>query len=521
MRFLFVVTLALAPLAVATDARGQTNPLLLSFDELAALSSTPNPQGVLADRVARLLTTPFVENAGGSIRPHRPLVNGLGPVLRVAYWNIERGRSFDAIRQAFTGPATFTTLTASAAQPSRNGLYSELDVLKNSDIVVLNEVDLGMKRTGYRDVARDLARALGMHYAYAVEFIEVDRLLDLGLESVALQDGDVQRAVNAALAVDRGRFRGLHGNAILSRYPIRRARIVRLPAGYDWYGEEMRAISRLEAQKRWTAATLFKERVTREVRHGGRMALVADLEIPEAPTGCVTVVSVHLENRCAPACRRRQMEALLAELRDVPHPVVVAGDLNTSGTDATPTSVRREVVRRLGNHRFWTDQAVRYINPVSIPQLLLAPARWFHRHLDPTTRHVPLVWRNEARGLFSRIEKFRFADGGAFDFRGDALRTVRGKAGTLANSNQRGKKGFEPTFSFERTYGGVLGHMKLDWMLVKPFIQHPRDTSQSYRLAPHFPRTMRALNEFIDGRISDHAPLTVDLPLLEPERLPQ
>ena len=118
------------------------------------------------------------------------------------------------------------------------------------------------------------------------------------------------------------------------------------------------------------------------------------------------------------------------------------------------------------------------------------------------------------------METFRFADGGAFDFRGDAQRTVRGRAGTLANSNQRGPKGFEPTFSFERTYGGVLGHMKLDWIFIKPFIQHPRDKGQSCRLAPHFPRTMRALKEAIEDRISDHAPLTVDLPLQEPANRP-
>lgn len=39
---------------------------------------------------------------------------------------------------------------------------------------------------------------------------------------------------------------------------------------------------------------------------------------------------------------------------------------------------------------------------------------------------------------------------------------------------------------------------------------------QSYRFAPHFPVTMRELNESVPDRISDHPPITVDLPLTEP-----
>jgi len=33
-------------------------------------------------------------------------------------------------------------------------------------VVVLNEVDWGLKRTNYRNVARDLALAMHMNYAY-------------------------------------------------------------------------------------------------------------------------------------------------------------------------------------------------------------------------------------------------------------------------------------------------------------------------------------------------------------------
>jgi len=42
--------------------------------------------------------------------------------------------------------------------------------MKQADVLLLNEVDWGMKRTDYHNVAEDLAAALGMNYAYGVEF---------------------------------------------------------------------------------------------------------------------------------------------------------------------------------------------------------------------------------------------------------------------------------------------------------------------------------------------------------------
>jgi hypothetical protein len=38
----------------------------------------------------------------------------------------------------------------------------------------------------------------------------------------------------------------------------------------------------------------------------------------------------------------------------------------------------------------------------------------------------------------------------------------------------------------------------------------------SYRFAPHFGRTLKELNYGIPDRISDHSPITLDLPLNEP-----
>jgi hypothetical protein len=114
------------------------------------------------------------------------------------------------------------------------------------------------------------------------------------------------------------------------------------------------------------------------------------------------------------------------------------------------------------------------------------------------------------------VEDFRFADERAFDFSGEPERTLRGRSRTLADSNERAAKGFIPTYSFARDYGGLVGRFKLDWILVKPFVQNPRRNGQSGLFAPYFPETMRALNESVNDRICDHAPMTVDLPLKEP-----
>ena len=84
------------------------------------------------------------------------------------------------------------------------------------------------------------------------------------------------------------------------------------------------------------------------------------------------------------------------------------------------------------------------------------------------------------------------------------------------NSNQRGDKGFITTYAVERTIGFV-GRFKLDWIFVRPpSLTESYDEEQPHRFAPHFGRTLRSLNEAMKDRISDHAPIMVDLPLAEP-----
>src|ERR1700684_2292901 len=79
-------------------------PEVLTFDELVTLSETDQPGTPLEEKLDRLLTTPFLNNDASAIGagPHRPTVDGIGPVLRVANWNIERGLNFDLIKLALS-----------------------------------------------------------------------------------------------------------------------------------------------------------------------------------------------------------------------------------------------------------------------------------------------------------------------------------------------------------------------------------------------------------------------------------
>jgi hypothetical protein len=178
--------------------------------------------------------------------------------------------------------------------------------------------------------------------------------------------------------------------------------------------------------------------------------------------------------------------------------------------------------RRDRRHRLTlgiAEQAVSRFHPLGIFQHALFPVRYFHSYDDPTAFHLPIPWDNREQPLFKTIEKFRFADGHSFDFRGEPDRTLPSRRRTLADSNQRGGKGFIPTYTFARNYSGLVGQFSLDWILVKPFIDNPRIPEQSYIFAPHFSTTMRELNDSVEDHISDHPPMTVDVPLSEPTNL--
>ena len=502
-------------------------PETLTFAELRTLSDEAVPAGELGMRLQRLLTTPVIDNTAAlaGAKPARPQWPGLGPLLRVAMWNIERGQEFDLVRMALTDPEALMAESARRRAEAKLELSeSQLEqarkqaaLLKETDVIILNEVDWGMTRTEYRDVARELARAAGMNYAYGVEFLEVDKLY-LGDEDIDLTDEQQEQEIRKGLLPDKEKYLGLHGSAVLSRYPIQSARIHRFRRCYDWYGKEKDEIAKLEKGRREVAEKVFLERIAREVRHGGRMALIAEIAVDESPSKKVTVIAAHLENKCVPKCRKEQMIDLLNQVRETDGPVILAGDLNTTGSDAAPVSVRREIAKRVKNPKFWAGQAVNWLSPVSIPRLFTMPANYFKNYQDPTAKSIPFVAPNREAGLFHELESFKFRDGIMFDFRGDESRTVNGRAGKLANSNQRTLKGFQPTFTFKRDLKGLAGELRLDWIFVKGLARQPDAPGESYHWAPHFGAVLEDLTNSVPDGISDHHAVVAELPLNDPGR---
>jgi len=113
------------------------------------------------------------------------------------------------------------------------------DHLRNADVVLLNEMDLGMARSDQQHTTQLLAFHLGMNFAFGLEFVE----LTLGTK--------------AEQNANRGRWNkyGVHGNAILARCKLRDARVFRdrfdvgyfsnTPMGINAHGFEKRLGARM------------------------------------------------------------------------------------------------------------------------------------------------------------------------------------------------------------------------------------------------------------------------------------
>ncbi|HTM57517.1 MAG TPA: endonuclease/exonuclease/phosphatase family protein [Candidatus Udaeobacter sp.] len=187
--------------------------------------------------------------------------------VRAVQWNIEHGNWYDQVERALLH------------HPK----------LAGADLYHFNEIDLGCARAGNRDVTADLAQALGLHSAF----------LPLYIESTLGRDDDLSTATS------NENEEGLFGNAILSRYPIGRTHIVRLPGP-------------IEIQ------------FNTEHMYGHHSALIAEIERPGAP---FVAVSAHLEVHRTRDHRAAQIHAVLEALRDEKRPVILAGDFNTHTFD--------------------------------------------------------------------------------------------------------------------------------------------------------------------------------------------
>lgn len=530
----FLLFFFLIPLSL--PAQQPSDPELLTWDELIQLYQQDVPPPALNEKLHKLLTTPFVRNtaADAGRTPLKPVVPAVGKILRVAQWNIERGLEFDAVRLAFTDSKQFNGLMedkgSKADQKTRDEIAEQLRILQQSDLIVLNEVDWGMNRTRFRNVAAELADAFGMNYAYGVEFVEVDPIT-MGLDQqVALreveeaysdphEDRDAMIAyVKQIMTPDPQRYRGLHGTAILSRYRLDNVRLIPFTTrAHDWYADEKK-ISIPEKVEGKVSVAVFKEQLVRQVRRGGRMMLLADIADPDFPSGKVTVVATHLEDVTTPANRQKELQEILDRIQPIDHPVILTGDMNTSTHTGVPVSITRALKQRFGDAKWWAEQgaaaAARYTTPFGWAYTASVGTIGLLRKVDdPTRASIPLVGDNPEAKFFRMLENFRFADGGAFDFRGDKDSSSNERDGTLANSNERSEKGFVPTSELGKSFG-LVGQYKLDWMFIRPpNLNKPKGKHEPERFAPHYGRTLRALDHSIPQRISDHNAITVDLPL--------
>ena len=178
--------------------------------------------------------------------------------LGVLMFNMERGVNLEEIRE----------------------FLRDCPDIQPFDLILANELDDACARSGNKNTARELAKAFGLSYAWGLEFIEL---------------------------VNDENEKGFHGNAVFSRWPIRRAGVIRLPEEYNWYFDRQRRI-------------------------GGRLAVFAELDVGGKPLGAV---SIHLENRTHGEGRLHQMQTILeAVRRELPDmPLILGGDLNTNTFD--------------------------------------------------------------------------------------------------------------------------------------------------------------------------------------------
>ena len=529
-QLIFLLALILCSRASAQNKQGadyirSSQPPLLNYQELVALGEQETVDPALAKKLNTLLTTPFINNEAyfAGTKPLRPDLKGLGPSLRLVEWNIERGIEFDEIKLLLTDKQGFLAKVHSEAANNSSGakvddqvLNAQMDVLQSADVLVLNEVDWGMKRSDYRAVVKDLAKALKMNWAYGVEFVEVDPKV-LGTQSFATVENETERKeLDELFSTDKTRLLGLHGTAILSRYPLRDVKLVPFKyQAYDWYNGEKK-YGAVEAGKRKGASLLFGEAIVREVRRGGRTNLIATIDVPGLQGQQVTIVAAHLENRTTPKGRVKEADELLDMLRPISNPVIIAGDMNTTGQDGSVMSIKSSVLKKVNDPAFWATQGIKYATGVG---LIMDVASFGFKTTkfqgDPTASGVPLLAANPEQGFFKELNRYRFDDGTRIDPRGDAELSVNNREGTLGNSNERASKGFVTTFALPRTISAV-GKFRLDWIFVKSYLKEDSKTADSYRFAPGFARTMNESNQALNEPLSDHAAISVDLPITQP-----
>ncbi len=236
------------------------------FSELLKFESTPEMETsevykLIKTDVERIMNSVVVEQLAGTREPT------VDADIRALAWNLERGTQFDGILDA---------------------LKSD-ERLSDRDVLMLPELDHGMARSGNRFVAKELAEALNINYAFAPVYIPLQK--GSGVES----DIEGENTVS------------IHGLAMMSPWAIKNVHAVPLPNGKDkMHGKEKRL--------------------------GWLRALIATIE---HPAGEFRAVTVHFDVHCSREHRRRQMQIILDHLETLPPlPTIIGGDWNTTTFNA-------------------------------------------------------------------------------------------------------------------------------------------------------------------------------------------
>ena len=381
-----------APSSIAEIHRLIRERIAPHFAEFRQCRSTPELRSLplyrsLADDISTVLETPEIGDFSSGQAPARPR-------YRFIAWNLERGIQFDGQLEAF-----------------RTHEY-----LKTGDVFLLTETDVGMARTRNRAVVQELAAKLRMHFAFVPCYLNLSK--GSGIEH------DVEGENNL----------GLHGNAILSRYPIGKVRPIHLKNGID-------------------------KMAGREKRLGQQTALAAEIEFPNfrAPT-----VSVHLDANSSQRHRAEQMRQVLDAV-ETDNPVILGGDWNTTTYNSS-----RAIHAILG---FWLRVFMGVDNVIR--NHYLHPENYFERE------------------LFARLEER------GFDYRGCNLageRTISYDANDGKTRKILGE--WVPAFCFPfmrwalRNHGGMCP-LKIDWFATRgarcenPFVVHDLREGRSVPLSDH------------------------------------
>ena len=124
-----------------------------SYGELVSLSKDQPLPKATQDKLSTILNAAVLDNSAPN--PPAPLqVKELGPTLRVAEWNIERGENFDWIVLALKDEKGFRQKIKAdnpKITPAQlDKIAGQAHDLSQASTLILDEVDLGMNRSQYR-----------------------------------------------------------------------------------------------------------------------------------------------------------------------------------------------------------------------------------------------------------------------------------------------------------------------------------------------------------------------------------